>query len=145
MSCPPFIKLHMFFFWLWVEPRKSRRQRGERERETQATGGSISGSSYSHCSLLPICFYFQEPRGTIVLANTVRCACHQSKQRVEGFGPKWKQDLRPWVQTPLFLSTLQFLPPEKSEKAVFTVLLAFRQARPATSALEQSTGLICEW
>ncbi len=38
------------------------------EKKRKQAARSISGSSNSHCSLLPICFYFQELRGTIEFA-----------------------------------------------------------------------------
>lgn len=79
---PCLIKPHMFFspasssssfpfFLLWVPVRDSGRGENKREKERTcpSTVRSISRSSNSHCSLLPICFYFQELHRTMVLAR----------------------------------------------------------------------------
>lgn len=51
------------------------------KKKPRTTARSISGSCNSHCSLLPIGFYFQEPAGaTIVLSSTVTFNLQNNKQ-----------------------------------------------------------------
>lgn len=49
--------------------RGKRRERERKERTCPSTVRSISRSSNSHCSLLPICFYFQELQRTMALVG----------------------------------------------------------------------------
>lgn len=49
--------------------KKRAKEKKKRERTCPSTVRSISRSSNSHCSLLPICFYFQELRQTMVLVR----------------------------------------------------------------------------
>lgn len=75
-SYPCLIKPHMFSSLSLLVYSE-----GEGKKRTRCSAArSISGSSNSHCSLLPICFYFQELRGTIELAVLSGVCSHRENQ-----------------------------------------------------------------
>lgn len=81
LSCSCLIKPHMFSsgFSLW---QRTKEKREKKEKKRKQAARSISGSSNSHCSLLPICFYFQELRGTmalVVLSGV--CGRHENQNK----------------------------------------------------------------
>lgn len=81
------------------------------EKKRKQAARFISGSSNSHCSLLPICFYLQELRGTIAFAVLSGvCGRHENQNKAHvgkqntvghflnhniGFDPD------PWVESEL--------------------------------------------
>lgn len=77
LSYPCLIKPHMFSSLSLLVFSEGER---EKKRKRRSAARSISGSSNSHCSLLPICFYFQELRGTIELAVLSGVCSHRENQ-----------------------------------------------------------------